>query len=292
MISCERAWELLSQQLDEPLSPQEKQELEEHLAACPACRKEQEELAQLDEALRGLKEIEAPADFAARVMDQVRAEPRESRKVIPLWRPQMRALAGLAACALLCIGIYRAVPQGTTPNAGVATASLDVPSEQEDRIADAPDSTEQENTHTGEQPAQEDTTQQSVAQPRAADLQPETDKSVSQQEIVPQQTQPYSGAASDSQGGEVDTQGKAQLPHPTVVDVQTVLTLDTLSTQAAALLPALEDWSVDEQGSVTCTVSSQVLEGLCQILDEEGTEYTVSPKPWSETCVVSLRQEK
>ena len=35
VISCERAWELLSQQLDEPLSPQEKQELEEHLAACP-----------------------------------------------------------------------------------------------------------------------------------------------------------------------------------------------------------------------------------------------------------------
>ena len=36
VISCERAWELLSQQLDEPLSPQEKQELEEHLAACPS----------------------------------------------------------------------------------------------------------------------------------------------------------------------------------------------------------------------------------------------------------------
>ena len=33
VISCERAWELLSQQLDEPLSPQEKQELEEHPAA-------------------------------------------------------------------------------------------------------------------------------------------------------------------------------------------------------------------------------------------------------------------
>ena len=108
VISCERAWELLSQQLDEPLSPQEKQELEEHLAACPSCRKDKEELELLDQALRNLGEIQAPADFTQRVMAQMQQQTQSKPKVIPLWRrPQVRALAGLAACALLCIGIYR-----------------------------------------------------------------------------------------------------------------------------------------------------------------------------------------
>lgn len=98
MISCERAWELLSQQLDEPLSPQEKQELEEHLAACPSCRKDKEELELLDQALRNLGEIQAPADFTQRVMAQMQQQTQSKPKVIPLWRrPQVRALAGLAA---------------------------------------------------------------------------------------------------------------------------------------------------------------------------------------------------
>ena len=95
MISCERAWELLSQQLDEPLSPQEKQELEEHLAACPSCRKDKEELEQLDQALRNLGEIQAPADFTQRVMAQVQqqtqSKPQGNPPVAPasgpgLWR--------------------------------------------------------------------------------------------------------------------------------------------------------------------------------------------------------------
>lgn len=83
MISCERAWELLSQQLDEPLSSQEKQELEEHLAACPSCRKDKEELEQLDQALRHLGEIQAPADFTQRVMGQIQQETQQKPKVIP-----------------------------------------------------------------------------------------------------------------------------------------------------------------------------------------------------------------
>ena len=123
MISCERAWELLSQQLDEPLSPQEKQELEEHLAACPSCRKDKEELELLDQALRNLGEIQAPADFTQRVMAQMQQQTQSKPKVIPLWRrPQVRALAGLAACALLCIGIYRSLPQDGNLSGGMVTS--------------------------------------------------------------------------------------------------------------------------------------------------------------------------
>ena len=62
----------------------------------------------------------------------------------------------------------------------------------------------------------------------------------------------------------------------------------TLSPEALALLPAQEEWSVDNKGNTSCTVTSQVLEQLCKLLDQEGTEYTVTPTPWSETCIVRL----
>ena len=54
------------------------------------------------------------------------------------------------------------------------------------------------------------------------------------------------------------------------------------------LLPALNEWSVDNEGNVSCTVTSQVLKQLCRILDEEKAEYTVTSTPWSETCIVRL----
>lgn len=153
VISCERAWELLSQQLDEPLSPQEKQELEKHLAACPSCRKDKEELEQLDQALRNLGEIQAPADFTQRVMAQVQQQTQSKPKVIPLWRrPQVRALAGLAACALLCIGIYRSLPQDGNLSGGMVTSGQGEVSSQSSGTADGSQSDSA--TQYGVDPAQ------------------------------------------------------------------------------------------------------------------------------------------
>ena len=67
-----------------------------------------------------------------------------------------------------------------------------------------------------------------------------------------------------------------------------MLVLSTLPTGASALLPTLDEWEADSEGNVSCTVSSEVLERLCQLLDQAGTEYTVTPEPWSETCIVRL----
>lgn len=290
MISCERAWELLSRQLDEPLSPQETQELEEHLASCPACHKDREELIQLDQVLRRLGELEAPADFTQRVMDQVRAEPQERPKVIPLWRrPQVRALAGLAACALLCIGIYRVMPQQSAPSSGVVTASEVAPTQQpqtEDRSANG-DGSSQEQLPEQAQP-DEQTGQTPAAQPRTADLAPAVpDQSQVQEKAQTEQPVPETADGSRS-AQEEEPQGKAQVPYVVTASAQTELVVSALSEQARALLPAQEDWSVDDQGNVSCAVSSQVLQALCQVLDQEGTEYTVTPQPWSETCIVRV----
>lgn len=106
-MECDRYWELLSARLDGALSEAEEQELEAHLASCPDCRALLEELKELRESFDALGEEEAPEGFAQGVMDRIRAS--EAPKIIPLWkRPQVRALAGLAACLVLVVGIYSA----------------------------------------------------------------------------------------------------------------------------------------------------------------------------------------
>lgn len=288
MISCERAWELLSQQLDEPLSPQEKQELEEHLAACPSCRKDKEELEQMDQALRNLGEIQAPADFTQRVMAQVQ-QTQSKPKVIPLWRrPQVRALAGLAACALLCIGIYRSLPQDGNLSGGMVTSGQGEVSSQSSGTADGSqsDSATQYGVDPAQAPDDGGSDPASVPQPRTADSQPEVESSGTQGSQSSGQTTPDSSVSGfEGQSGEPDAQNKAQ---PSTTSTQTVLVLYTMPDGVSDLLPALNEWSVDNKGNVSCTVSSQVLEQLCRILDEEKAEYTVTSTPWTKTCIVRL----
>lgn len=288
MISCERAWELLSQQLDEPLSPQEKQQLEEHLAACPSCRKDKEELEQMDQALRNLGEIQAPADFTQRVMAQVQ-QTQSKPKVIPLWRrPQVRALAGLAACALLCIGIYRSLPQDGNLSGGMVTSGQGEVSSQSSGTADGSqsDSATQYGVDPAQAPDDGGSDPASVPQPRTADPQPEVESSGTQGSQSSGQTTPDSSISGfEGQSGEPDAQNKAQ---PSTTSTQTVLVLYTMPDGVSDLLPALNEWSVDNKGNVSCTVSSQVLEQLCRILDEEKAEYTVTSTPWTKTCIVRL----
>lgn len=107
MDSCERCTQLLSARLDGELTARETRELEAHLASCPECRALAEELEAIHAAFPRLEEIPAPEGFAQGVMERIREE--AGPKVIPLFRrPQFRALAGLAACAALCLGLYRA----------------------------------------------------------------------------------------------------------------------------------------------------------------------------------------
>lgn len=288
MISCEQAWELLSRRRDEPLSPEEAEELEAHLAVCPSCRKDREELERMEQALRSLEELRAPADFTRRVMDQVEKEPRRSHNVIPLLRrPQVRALAGLAACALLCIGIYRLIPWGGNLSGGMVSSSQQTASVQPAEGAEDPAGSqgdasraEPDQSQTGEEPVQSP-----AAQPRVADLDPESSDQSSGQ--TRQSAAPYAGDDSSSDQAQ-QGQSKAQAPQAASASGQTELVLYGLPDEAAQLLPGLGAWSVDEEGSVSCTVSSQVLEQLCGVLDETGTEYTVSPAPWSESCIVRL----
>ena len=99
MRTCEEYEDLLSGLLDGKLTEAERQELETHLAECPACRACLADLRAIQGALQEL-DVPAPAGFADRVMEQVRATPqaRPEKKTVRLPRRRwMAAAAGLWA---------------------------------------------------------------------------------------------------------------------------------------------------------------------------------------------------
>lgn len=117
MLTCEDALERMSQALDGPLPLEERQALEEHLESCPECRAAYEVLFQMEDALREIGETPAPAELSARVMEQIQAEAAPARRSAPRWnRAGWRNLAGLAACAVLCLGLWHGAGLGSREN--------------------------------------------------------------------------------------------------------------------------------------------------------------------------------
>lgn len=109
-MNCDSYLELLSARLDGELTEAEERELKAHLESCPACRAAGTQLAALRPAFAGLEELPASEGFARDVMDRIRKS--EPHKTVPLFkRPRFRALAGLAACAVLAVGLYGVVRQ-------------------------------------------------------------------------------------------------------------------------------------------------------------------------------------
>ena len=108
-MACQRYYELISRRLDGDLTQGEERELEAHLKECSGCLALAEQLSGLHEDFSALEEVPAPDGFARGVMDRIRAEEENKGKVIPLFRrPQFKAVAGLAACLVLCAGLYGA----------------------------------------------------------------------------------------------------------------------------------------------------------------------------------------
>ena len=105
-MNCEQMNELLSAWLDGELSGNEQRQMQAHLEQCAQCWALFEQLQALHTSFAELEEIPAPDGFAEGVMNRVKAESESRAKVIPLFkRPQMRGLAAMAACALLCVGL-------------------------------------------------------------------------------------------------------------------------------------------------------------------------------------------
>lgn len=132
-MACQRYYELISQRLDGELTEDEQQELESHLAVCPSCRALDQQLSGLHVDFSDLEEVPAPEGFAQGVMDRIRME--ENKKVIPLFqRPQFKAAAGLAACLVLCAGLYGA-GQLDLPGQNVTAQSAETTAQQQTQDA-------------------------------------------------------------------------------------------------------------------------------------------------------------
>ncbi len=137
MANCEFYLELMSQSLDGELSQQAHQALKEHLNQCADCRFLYQQLQEVHCQLSSLEKQEVPEGFAQGVMDRVRTLEQQSTqpKIIPLLkRPQFRALGSIAACALLCLGIWRMDLSGSVPP-GRAGADSAAPTENSNSVA-------------------------------------------------------------------------------------------------------------------------------------------------------------
>ena len=115
MKACLEYLEMMNAVLDGEASPAEQAELTAHLEHCPACAALFEDLRALHEGADTLT-VSAPAGFADRVMDAVRAESaRPALKVLPTpkrrkrWMP-VAAMAAVCALALIGSGSLLGVP--------------------------------------------------------------------------------------------------------------------------------------------------------------------------------------
>lgn len=107
MDACERFMDLISQSLDGPLTAEDQQELQQHLAQCPECRLLAQQFSEIQSELHTWEDQEVPEGFAEGVMARVRALD-ETPKVIPIWKhPQFKRFGSIAACVLICVGIWR-----------------------------------------------------------------------------------------------------------------------------------------------------------------------------------------
>jgi Putative zinc-finger len=150
-MTCARAEELLSDQIDATLAEPLRTELQDHLASCAACRSLHEELRFVVDALQAYPEVAPSATLAARVAEAalrkervaafsprpkpVRAAPRVA--ILPAWAQSLAAgLALVTVGALLMTtrseGPKRAASQivGATVSTGAYLA------ERKDRLVE------------------------------------------------------------------------------------------------------------------------------------------------------------
>lgn len=147
MEHCERFTDLISQSLDGSLSHDDQQALQQHLEQCPECRLLSQQLLEVQHELHVLEEQEVPAGFAEGVMNRIRAL-EQKPKIVPIWKhPQFKMFGSIAACALICVGIWRMGTPNMTEDMAFSTEAAAPAGEtsiQFQYSADAPNTTADE----------------------------------------------------------------------------------------------------------------------------------------------------
>ncbi len=122
-MTCAAAEPLLGCYADEPqtLTASLRRDLEQHLAACAACRVRLEDQRDVLRILRSRPAAEEPPGFAARLTSRLDAEP-EGVLALANWRGWTAALAPLAAALVFVAwsGIPATAPAATSAASSVA----------------------------------------------------------------------------------------------------------------------------------------------------------------------------
>ena len=117
MNDCEKYAALLDAFIDGECSPEEAEQVREHLKTCSACRNEVEMALAMRDAFPDAEDTEVPAAFSAGVMEAIRSgRSTRNRRSIP-WK---RALVSLAACCAVAVLIHFA-PFGSNSTAQSGT---------------------------------------------------------------------------------------------------------------------------------------------------------------------------
>lgn len=106
-MSCERYLDLISARMDGELTLLEQSQLSAHLRECPKCRAIAEDLEEIHSSFSQIGSIPAPDALEFRVMEQIREEQKTQRIAARQRRRTIRQLAGLAACLVLCVGVFQ-----------------------------------------------------------------------------------------------------------------------------------------------------------------------------------------
>jgi len=99
MKYCDEYAALISAGVDNALTADERKQLMDHLAQCPACREAYTQMMTMHEAFTDWEE-ELPGDLAGSVMEQIRKEKAVNKKRKRSWLP---LVAAAACCALVFV---------------------------------------------------------------------------------------------------------------------------------------------------------------------------------------------
>ncbi len=113
-MTCNEIENRLPAYLENLLSPEEKKNIEGHLASCPRCSRAYEDLKKTEEIVQDLTEVEPPPFFEQRIMSRVREEAAQKQGILrklfyPLYiKIPIQALATLLV-AVIAFSVYRTV---------------------------------------------------------------------------------------------------------------------------------------------------------------------------------------
>ena len=123
MKTCEEYAALLDMYVDGFCTDEESAQVRAHLAVCESCRLYVEQILQMKEAFPDAEETEVPAGFADGVMEAIRAQTAQKKRM----KPWQKTLVQMAACLALVIALGPLSAVLTGGNRGAAESASVAP---------------------------------------------------------------------------------------------------------------------------------------------------------------------